>query len=302
MKILRRIVTGVTIFVLFAAVLVLPTAADGISLEQETEYGLVEELHFASSGVYSSLTCHNVEKSRESSASEGLSWCLLRFGDQDAYVYSTRYLQNTYEDCPYVVIRYASNAPVRMTWVGTFTGETYSVELPTQTETTTILVQMQRHAGWNGKIETLGFAAVQDETVVSLQWLKVYTENPYELYGETTVALFPEYSLSPQTKPVPETETEPSVSVDTAWETLETQQVTDVLTEEEQTTDILTEGEQTTERDRGGLFFEVFGDDALTGCQGESLGCKGGGCNAVTGGLLVLCLFAVGIVFRKKND
>ena len=292
---MRRIVTSVMIFALLAAVLVLPTAADGISLEQETEYGLVEELHFASSGVYSSLTCHNTEKSRESSASEGLSWCLLRFGDQDAYVYSTRYLQNTYEDCPYVVIRYASNAPVRMTWVGTFTGETYSVELPTQTETTTILVQMQRHAGWNGKIETLGFAAVQDETSIILQWLKVYTENPYELYGETTVVLFPEYSLSTQTKPVPEpkteTETETPIEVDTAWETFGT----------EHDTDVLTEGEQTTERDRGGLFFEVFGNDALAGCQGASLGCKGGGCNAVTGGLFVICLFAAGIVFRKHD-
>ena len=289
---LRRIVTGVTILVLFASVLVLPTAADGISLEQETEYGLVEELRFASSGVYSSLTCHNVEKSRESSASEGLSWCLLRFGDRDAYVYSTRYLQNTYEDCPYVVIRYSSNAPVRMTWVGTFTGEMYSVELPTQTETVTLMIQMQRHMGWNGKIETLGFAAVQDETVVSLQWLKVYTENPYELYGETTGVLFPEYSLSPQTKPVPEPEkeTETPIEVDTAWETFGT----------EHDTDVLTEGEQTTERDRGGLFFEVFGNDALAGCQGESLGCKGGGCNAVTGGLLVFCLLAAGIVFRKK--
>ena len=293
MKLWQRIAASVTILVLFASVLVLPTAADGISLEQETEYGLVEELHFASSGVYSSLTCHNVEKSRESSASEGLSWCLLRFGDRDAYVYSTRYLQNTYEDCPYVVIRYSSNAPVRMTWVGTFTGETYSVELPTQTESTTILVQMQRHMGWNGKIETLGFAAVQDETVVSLQWLKVYTENPYELYGETTGVLFPEYSLSPQTKPVPEpeTETETPIEVDTAWETFGT----------EHDTDVLTEGEQTTERDRGGLFFEVFGNDALAGCQGASLGCKGGGCNAVTGGLFVICLFAAGIVFRKRD-
>lgn len=289
---LRRIVTGVTILVLFASVFVLPTAADGISLEQETEYGLVEELHFASSGVYSSLTCHNVEKSRESSASEGLSWCLLRFGDRDAYVYSTRYLQNTYEDCPYVVIRYSSNAPVRMTWVGTFTGETYSVELPTQTESTTILVQMQGHMGWNGKIETLGFAAVQDETVVSLQWLKVYTENPYELYGETTGVLFPEYSLSPQTKPVPEPETETPIEVDTAWETFGT----------EHDTDVLTEGEQTMERDRGGLFFEVFGKDVLAGCQGASLGCKGGGCNAVTGGFLVIFLFGIGIMFRKKES
>ena len=288
---LRRIVTGVTILVLFASVFVLPTAADGISLEQETEYGLVEELHFASSGVYTSLTCHNVEKSRESSASEGLSWCLLRFGDRDAYVYSTRYLQNTYEDCPYVVIRYSSNAPVRMTWVGTSTSETYSVELPTQKESTTILIQMQGHMGWNGKIETLGFAAVQDETVISLQWLKVYTENPYELYGETTGVLFPEYSLSSQTKPVPEPETETPIEVDTAWETFGT----------EHDTDVLTEGEQTTERDRGGLFFEVFGNDALAGCQGASLGCKGGGCNAVTGGLFVICLFAAGIVFRKHD-
>ena len=291
MKLWQRIAASVTILVLFASVFVLPTAADGISLEQETEYGLVEELHFASSGVYSSLTCHNVEKSRESSASEGLSWCLLRFGDRDAYVYSTRYLQNTYEDCPYVVIRYSSNAPVRMTWVGTSTGETYSVELPTQKESTTILIQMQGHMGWNGKIETLGFAAVQDETVVSLQWLKVYTENPYELYGETTGVLFPEYSLSPQTKPVPEPETETPIEVDTAWETLGT----------EHDTDVLTEGEQTTERDRGGLFFEVFGKDALAGCQGASLGCKGGGCNAVTGGLFVICLFAAGIVFRKHD-
>ena len=293
---LRRIVTSVMIFALLAAVLVLPTAADGISSEQETEYGLVEDLDFVSSGVYTSLTCQNTEKSRATSASEGINWCSLRFGDRDAYVYSTRYLQNTYEDCPYVVIRYASNAPVRMTWVSTFTGETYSVELPTQTETTTVLIQMQRHAGWNGKIETLGFAAVQDETAIILQWLKVYTRNPYELYGETTVVLFPEYSLSTQTKPVPETETEPSVSVDTAWESFETQQVTDILTEEE----------QPVERDRGGLFFEVFGDDALPGCQGQPLGCKSGGCksggcHAVAGGLLAFCLLAAGLVFRKKE-
>ena len=294
MKVLRRIVTSVMIFALLAAVLVLPTAADGISLEQETEYGLVEDLDFGSSGVYTSLTCQNTEKSRESFG--GISWCSLRFGDRDAYVYSTRYLQNTYEDCPYVVIRYASNAPVRMTWVSTITGETYSVELPTQTETATVLIQMQRHAGWNGKIETLGFAAVQDETSIILQWLKVYTRNPYELYGETTVVLFPEYSLSTQTKPVPETETEPSVSVDTAWESFETQQVTDILPKEE----------QTTERDRGGLFFEVFGDDALPGCQGQPLGCKSGGCksggcHAVAGGLLAFCLLAAGLVFRKKE-
>ena len=291
MKLWQRIAASVMISVLFAALFPLSASADGISLEQEAEYELVEELHFASSGVYSSLTCHNVEKSRESSASEGLSWCLLRFGDRDAYVYSTRYLQNTYEDCPYVVIRYSSNAPVRMTWVGTSTGETYSVELPTQTETVTLMIQMQRHMGWNGKIETLGFAAVQDETVVSLQWLKVYAKDPHALYSDGMVVLIPEYSHPLQTYPVPETETDPPIEVDTAWETFGT----------EHDTDVLTEGEQTTERDQGGLFFEVFGNDALAGCQGASLGCKGGGCNAVTGGLFVIFLFAAGIVFRKHD-
>ncbi|MBQ5793083.1 MAG: hypothetical protein IIW17_03605 [Clostridia bacterium] len=300
MKLWQRIAASVMISVLFAAIFPLSASADGISLEQEAEYELVEELHFASSGVYSSLTCHNVEKSRESSASAGLSWCTLRFGDQDAYVYSTRYLQNTYEDCSYVVIRYSSNAPVRMTWTGTFTGETYSVELPTQTETVTLMIQMQRHMGWNGKIETLGFAAVQGESAIRLHWLKVYAKDPHALYSDGMVVLIPEYSYPLQTYPVPETETDPPIEVDTDWETLGTEQLTDDHTDAREP-EPESEPESALENTRSGLFFEVFGDDALAGCQGASLGCKGGGCNAVTGGLFVICLFAAGIVFRKHD-
>ena len=116
--------------------------------------------------------------------------------------------------------------------------------------------------------------------VIDIAWIKAYAFNPSEYYD----SLNPHQTLSPEIEVPSEDTTMPYFEEtivehyrESEWETFEEQQIL------------------------GGLFFEVFGNDALAGCQGGSLGCKNGSCNAVAGGFWVICLLAAGLVFRKKN-
>jgi hypothetical protein len=215
--------------------------------------------------------------------------------EDGCYVYSTSYPRNLLADARYLVIKYRTSSPEAercgIIWK-TRQNPVYDLELCytdylyVNGEWNYLFVDTSGEPNWSGYILNLGivpFYGAENAAGAALDvaWIKVYNLDPYELYAPLFETV-PDTSGQGEPTFAPDT-TEPYYE-ETVWETYHEQEIS-----------------QETDRELGGLFFEVFGDDALSGCKGQPVGCKNGSCNAVAGGFWVICLLAAGLVFRKKN-
>lgn len=285
----------------------LPVSASDVSLEQEKQKGLIEQVSLSSSGVFNSFVCNHVTMEREyfnlGQGSGSASVCTMKFEDREASAISTRYPQNVTADARYVAIKYYSaGAPgqtIGLTWRDSNADQHHAqVYLPQGDMWAVAIVDMQAHSGWSGKISNVGFTPGEyfdQPKYFGLVWLKFFEENPIELYGSEAsmveLTYTPSQTQPPVTEPEQTSAPEPGIELDTEWETFATE-----------TAMIFTESLQTEQQTRPGLLYEAFGEDILPGCQRQSLGCGAGGCTAIAGGLAATGLIALGIVLFKKKE
>ncbi len=262
----------------------------------EMEYELREMMDFSDADVFGTMIGEGAALEQ---VTEGEDTFLRITAKEDGcYVYSTAYPRNLLSDTKYLVIKYRTNSPKAgecgVIWKTRQapeydTVQCYTTYIGIDGEWRYDILDMSGEYAWRDYIMNLGivpFYGTENVAgeIMDVAWIKAYSLDPYELYRP----LF-------ETTPMPETgEGEPTFAPDTIAPP------ESIAPDEEETAWETFHEQEKPDNNFGGLFFEVFGDDALAGCQGESLGCKGGGCNAVTGGLLVFCLLAAGIVFRKK--
>lgn len=305
---MKKVFAAVSIVAMLLAILVLDVPALEVTAAQEEAAGLVEKLSFSASGVFNGLECTNATLERtyaNVSTPDSASLCIVRFESFDASVISSRHPQNVTADARYVAIKATSSmTAVILTWSNEDGEHFASLEWPALASTDYVLMDMQNHPGWSGKISNIGFKPLSgdpERLVMSLEWMKFYRQNPTELYAHSAVTLEPGF-LQSVTKPQPPepeppepvTEPDSGIVVETDWETYETQEVTGVWSDHDQIPDELPV-------ERPGLFYEVFGDVDLTGCKAGSFGCRGGGCRSATGASVLLLLSVMGILLKKKE-
>ena len=295
-----------------------PAHAEEITPEQEEQYGFLGELQMKQQVAQSALIAGNAMILDATSIYGQDCARLYAFGPSFGYAASAEIpLRMKCEQARYVVVKYYNPNQVQelgFIWRCQAASAGYNTKNPKMAQLESsgnswqyLIVDMSDHALWSGALYNFGFLLYSSDSgsqSLWLQWLKFYSEDPTELYAAVDDETFLETRewrpLPPMTEPVtepPETTEDgtPSYPPDTTAPT------ESIVPDEEFDTWETVETREEPENKFGGLFFEVFGDDALAGCQGASLGCKGGGCNAVTGGLFVICLFAAGIVFRKHD-
>lgn len=305
---MKRIFAAVSIVAMLLAVLVLDVPALEVTAAQEEAAGLVEKISFSASGVFNGLECANATKERtyaNVSTPDAASLCIVRFESFDASVISSRHPQNVTADARYVAIKATSSMTAAiLTWSNEEGQHNASLEWPALASTEYVVMDMKNHPGWSGKIINIGFKPLSgdpERLVISLEWMKFYRQDPTELYAHSAVTLEPGF-LQSVTKPQPPepeppepvTELDSGIAVEPDWETYETQEVTGVWSDHAQIP-------EEPPIERPGLFYEVFGDVDLTGCQADSFGCRGGGCRSAAGTLLFLLLpFAVFLLKKKE--
>ena len=262
----------------------------------EAEYELREMIDFSSPDVFAFATMVG-EGAELTHVTEGEDTFLRLTAKEDGcYTYSTVYPRNLLSDFKYLVIKYRTASPkggvCGVIWQTRTTPEynteqCYTTYIDIDGEWRYAVLDMSDTVGWQYYILNLGIVPFYGEEnvageVIDIAWIKAYAFNPSEYYD----SLNPHQTLSPEIEIPSEDTTMPYFEEtivehyrESEWETFEEQQIL------------------------GGLFFEVFGDDAtVVGCQGEPIGCRSGGCRAVTGGFLVIFLFGIGIMFRKKES
>lgn len=258
----------------------------------ELEYELREMIDFSDTDAFVTMVGEGAALEQVTEGEE----CFLRITalEDGCYVYSTIYPKNLLSDAKYLVIKYRTDSPKgdqcgliwRTRQKPDFDVEgAYTAYMTPNGQWSYLLLDMSREHEWNDYIMNWGivpFFGMENTAgeVIDIAWIKAYNLDPYELY----LPLFETTLVSEWETGTREPTTEPPMSEllpDTDWET---------FVEQEEP-----------ERTPNGLFFEVFGEQALLGCQGQPMGQGSGGCHAVTGGLLVICLLAAGVVFRKKE-
>ena len=264
--------------------------------EYEAEYELQEWINFSEAAVFSTMVGEGVNLTQVTEGED--TFMRITAAKDGGYVYSTVYPMNLRSDIKYLVIKYRTDSQkgrkCGVIWKTRQNPEydvknCYTTYIENDGEWNYLLLDMSDEPKWADYIRYLGIAPfygmenVAGE-VMDIAWIKAYAVNPYDLYAESEPGHEPETSPieSWDTGIAPDT-TEPYYE-ETVWETFYEQDVP-----------------EETDRELGGLFFEVFGDDALSGCKGQPMGCKNGNCNAVAGGFWVICLLAAGLVFRKKE-
>ncbi|MBQ5793506.1 MAG: hypothetical protein IIW17_05775 [Clostridia bacterium] len=317
---MKKITVLVCALSLLMLVFMLPAYAEEITSEQEEQYGYYFTVN---------LTDTSVDRCEINRYSDYMEISVGSFADR--YDQLTRGYgicrgiptSTSCQKARYMVIKYCNPYATReldLVWHCSAQYTEYNfdnpltvyVQGPSQSWNYAI-VDMSNHELWKGALFRLGFALYADASTrnqgVAISWVKFYSEDPTELYtsmqeetvyetlptqteppvsepSESTTSVdLPDTTEPPETRPIidfPDT-TEPYYE-ETVWETYHEQEIS-----------------RETDRELGGLFFEVFGDDALSGCKGQPVGCKNGSCNAVAGGFWVICLLAAGLVFRKKN-
>lgn len=317
---MKKRIAFVCALVLLMLACALPIHAQEVTPEQEEQYGYLGEMPMQlSSGLTPGFSVKDATI-RETSVLGRACLNLCSFGPDYGYAVSPDVPDRMKcEQARYVVIKYYNPERVQelgLIWRCQVASAGYNVRDPktAQLEDAQIgwkylIVDMSDHALWSGTLYDFGLLLYSPGSQMQylwLQWIKFYSEDPTELYEsieEETFFVTDRVTQPPLPEP-PETtgdssptyppDTTEPVIADTDWETYETQEATGVWSDHDQIPDELPV-------ERPGLFYEVFGDDALSGCQDDPLGCRGGGCNAITGGLFVLCLLAVGFIFRKEE-
>ena len=265
----------------------------------EIQYELREVMDFSFSDVFATMIGEGASLEQVTEGED--IFMRITALEDGCYVYSTLYPRNLLSDARYLVIKYRTSSPEAercgIIWK-TRQNPVYDLELCytdylyVNGEWNYLLVDTSGEPNWSDYILNLGivpFYGAENAAGAALDvaWIKAYNLDPYELYAPLFETV-PDTSGQGEPTFAPDT-TEPyyeETVVETGGETFYEQEVP--------------------ENNLGGLFFEVFGDDALPGCQGQPLGCKSGGsksggCHAVAGGLLAFCLLAAGLVFRKKE-